>query len=214
MQEDVEVSGIILSAMPMGEYDKRVVLLTREFGKISAFARGARRPKSALLAAANPFVFGSFHVMPGRNSWTLLRASVREYFSELPMLLPGVYYGFYFLEFADWYSREGLDATETLNLLYITLKTLVRQQPEERLVRCIYELRLMTINGEFNPEVVQGSEALKQCCRYIAAAPLQKLFHFTLKPEVLAELEQLCRRQRERILDRRIKSLEILEQMI
>ena len=44
MPESLYVTGIVLKQTPFGEYDRIVSLLTREKGKITAFARGARKP--------------------------------------------------------------------------------------------------------------------------------------------------------------------------
>ncbi len=211
MSETIKVSGMVLSAMPAGDYDKRLVLLTRERGKITAFARGARRPTSTLLAVSNPFVTGGFSLIQGRTSYSLLQASVRNYFTELAMAQPEVYYGFYFLELADYYGREGIDGTDMLNLLYLSVKALLASSLDNRLVRRIYELRAMTVNGEYAPDERAMSPETLYVCRYIMEVPLQKLFTFSVTPEVLRELEEVLNRHMGRVLDRPMKSREILE---
>lgn len=214
MAESVNVSGIVLSVMPIGEYDKRLVLLTREFGKITAFARGARRPGSSLLAAANPFVFGTFTLIPGKSAYSLIQTSIKNYFVDLAKEQPGVYYGFYFLELADYYGRENLDATDMLNLLYLSLRALLNPNLDNRLVRRIFELRMMTINGEYAPAKEEFSPQALYVVEYIMFSPLEKLFTFSVTAEVLAELEKRMERYRRKTLDRAMKSLQILEMFI
>lgn len=152
MSEPVMVTGLVISCAQQGEYDRRLVLLTKERGKISAFARGARKSTSALVAATNVFSFGTFTLYEGRNSYTLVQANIKEHFTELAKAQPEVYFGFYFLELASFYAREGMEETTMINLLYLTLKALLSDKLDNQLIRVIFELKTLVINGEY-PQV-------------------------------------------------------------
>ena len=145
----IVLTGMVLSAIPIGEYDKRVTILTRERGKITAFVRGARRSNNQMLAAANPFAFGQFEVYQGKSTYTVARAEISNYFRELAEDFDMVCYGYYFLEVAEYFSQENADEKERLRLLYQTLRALESRKFSFELIRGIYELRNMAINGEY-----------------------------------------------------------------
>ena len=148
MGQSVVVMGMVLSTMPISDYDKRVTILTKERGKVTAFARGARRPNSQLLAATNPFCFGEFELFEGKSSYSLSKANIHNYFRDLTLDVEAAYMGFYFLEFADYFCQENNDEKEMLKLLYQSLRALEHPTFSKDLVRVIFELKAMTINGE------------------------------------------------------------------
>ena len=224
------LTGIVLSTMPVGEYDRRVVILTKEQGKISAFARGARRPNSPLVGALNPFSFGTFTMYEGRTSYTIQSASISNYFAELRGDIIGAYYGFYFLEFTDYYTKEFNDEREML-----------------KLIRYIFELKALTINGQA-PQVfqcmtcgnkerhavfsaVKGGLVCSECMKdvrdgmsldpstlysmqYIETSTIEKLYTFNVTEKVLTELGNVMSRMTDIYVGKHFKSLEILETLI
>ncbi len=212
----IELTGMVLKAAPAGEYDRRVVLLTQERGKITAFARGARRMGSALSAATVPFAFGSFHLYEGRSAYTCVGAQIQEYFEKLKTDIDGACFGSYFMEFADYYSRENLEAGDMLNLLYVSLLALEKDSiPNER-VRYAFEVRLMVQGGEFPTQITQDTEiqiSVRKAFYHMITAPLGRLFSFEVSDEVMREIQSRQDRIRERAIDRSFHSLEVLQSM-
>ena len=211
MREQISVTGMVLMAAPVGEYDRRLVILTRGRGKITAFARGVRRPGNQLMAAAAPFVFGKFVLYEGRDAYTLAGAEVENYFREIAGDMEAACYGSYFLEMADYYGRENIDATETLRLLYQSLRALLKPSVPNRLVKPVYELKLMEINGEYR-ELPLGrlNDSTLYAWQYVLAAPVESLYTFTLTDQVLGEFVRCVEQNKERFIDKTFHSLDIL----
>ena len=207
----IVLTGMVLSTTPVGEYDRRLVILTRGRGKITAFARGVRRPGNQLMAAAAPFVFGKFLLYEGRDAYTLAGAEVENYFREIAGDMEAACYGSYFLELADYYGRENIDATETLRLLYQSLRALLKPSVPNRLVKPVYELKLMEINGEYR-ELPLGrlNDSTLYAWQYVLAAPVESLYTFTLTDQVLGEFVRCVEQNKERFIDKTFHSLDIL----
>ena len=238
---------MILSAAPIGEYDRRVVILTKEKGKISAFAKGARRQNSVLMGMTNPFSFGEFELYEGRTSYNLIQANISNYFMELSTDFEGAYYGFYFMEFADYYTKEYNDEKQMLKLLYQTLRALASKKIPYELIRYVFELKALVVNGEY-PEVFRCTNCgandrgvvfscknrglICEDCRslasdgirldkstlytlqYIVSSSIEKLYTFTVSDEVLGQLRKIMKQYVGMYVDRKFKSLEILEMCI
>ncbi len=240
------VTGMVLSTMPIGDYDKRLVILTKEKGKITAFAKGARRPNSAFLACSQPFSFGEFMLYEGRNSYNLVSVDITNYFGELRKDLEAAYYSLYFCELADYFTHENEDGTHMLKLLYQSLRALNQESIGRKLVRAVFELKILTVNGvapqvfqcvkcgkteglkDFNREAggmlcpdcvnntvktIKITDAAIYTMQYIISSSIEKLYTFTVSEEVMSELKKCVENYREIYIDRKMKSLELLERL-
>jgi len=216
MQEQVVVTGIILKVVPAGEYDRRIVLLTKERGKITAFVKGARRQNSRFVASTNLFCFGTFRMYEGKTAYNLTDAEITNYFENLRDDFEGAYFGMYFLEMADYYTRENNDEKEMLKLLYQSLRALGSEVLPKKLVKTVYELKAIMINGEF-PGISEKDmlhETTKYTIGFIEKSTIEKLYTFNLTEEILSDLERFSTHMVNLCIDRKFNSLSVLKTLL
>ena len=212
MRDIVKLTGMVLKASPVRETDKRLVILTRERGKITAFARGAKRPGNQLMAVCRPFVFGQFQLSEGREAYSLYSGEISNYFEELAGDMEATCYGSYFLELTDYYTRENVESSQMLLLLYQSLRALLKPALPNTLVQRIFELRTMMLNGEYTehpPE--QVGESANYAWEYVLSVPLESLYTFQLNSRSFQEFSRCVEKNKRKFIDREFYSLEILK---
>ena len=214
MQDTAVLTGMVLSQMPIGEADRRVVLITRELGRLSAFARGARRPKSMLGPATRAFAFGRFTLRAGKDAYVLVQAEITDYFEEIVTDVSASCYACYFAELVSYFTREGQPEEQTLLTLYYALKALEAKKMKKDLIRRAFELKMLALNGllpefteENHPELMKST---RYALNYAGASAPKELFRFDLKEDVTAEFDRETDKMLAKNIDRPMASLSLI----
>src|SRR5205823_396648 len=78
-----QTEALVLRRIPVGETDRVLVLFTRDRGKLSAIAKGARRPLSRLGGGCEPFIQSTVQLAVGQNLDVLTQCRVERSFPGL-----------------------------------------------------------------------------------------------------------------------------------
>jgi DNA repair protein RecO (recombination protein O) len=149
--------GIVLRTRPLGEADKVLTLLSRDRGKIEVVARGARRPRNRLAAAAQPFSYLKILVFTGRSLDQLSQAEIVKAFGLIRENLVRMAYASFWSEFLDLLLPLE---EENTGLFLFTLAglTVLEQADDPILLSRAFELRALQYLG-YLPELT----ACAQC---------------------------------------------------
>ena len=148
----VKVKGIILAENNMGDYDKMLTMLTPNFGKISCSAKGARRPKSALLAGTQLFCFGEYLLYQGTSTYHINSCETIEMFYKLRTDLEKLKYAMYLNKIVQDVTEENENCYRILQLYLNALYMLAETEKDKDLIVSIFQMRLLTILG-YTPRV-------------------------------------------------------------
>jgi len=139
--------GIVLRETETKEADKILTVLTREEGKISVIARGARRKGCRFTAAAQTLAYSEWTLYRRGDWYYVNEGSTLELFCGLRNDLELLALGFYFAELAEAVTSEGEPAAELLPHLLNGLYALGTLHKPPRLVKAVFEWKLLCLAG-------------------------------------------------------------------
>lgn len=124
------------------------------YGKISCVAKGARRPKSALLAGTQMFCFGEYLVYKGSQTYHINSVEPIEVFYNLRNDLDKLKYAVHINKIVQDVTHENQNCYKILQLVLNTLYTISETDKNLDMVLSVFKLRLLCILG-FTPQVMQ-----------------------------------------------------------
>lgn len=151
---NLKLNGIVIAENNMGDYDKMLTILTPNYGKISCVAKGARRPRSALLAGTQLFCFGEYLMYKGTNTYHINSCEIIEIFYNLRTDLDKLKYAIHINKIIQDVTEENENCYRILQLFLNTLYTISETDKDKEFVVSVFKLRLLCVLG-FMPRVLK-----------------------------------------------------------
>ena len=146
--------AVVIRMIKTGSSDRLLTLLTSDRGVVKVYANSAQRPKSKLHACSNLFCYGSFGIYDGGKELKVTECELKEIFYDLRSDITVLAAAQYFCEItADLAAGAGENGGELLRLMLNTFYYLSRGDIDPRLMKPMYELRLLSDIG-FMPSLV------------------------------------------------------------
>ncbi len=168
--KQVKVNGIIIAENNMGDFDKMLTILTPNLGKIGCSAKGARRPKSLLLAGTQFLCFGEYMLFKGSENYTMNSCETIEMFYNIRTDLDKLTYASYITKIINDVTTENQNCFNTLKLFLNTLYMISETDKDLDFITSIFKLRILKILG-YMPKIKECSSCKTQ----------DNITHFSIK---------------------------------
>ncbi|MHB1487158.1 MAG: DNA repair protein RecO [Acidimicrobiales bacterium] len=229
--------GVVLRTFRLGEADRVVTLVTEDHGKVRAVVKGVRRTKSRFGARMEPLSHVSMLCWQGRELDVVNQAEVIDAFRPVREDLDRMRRAIAMLEAVDQVAQEGEANPELYRMLVGALRTM--SEHDSPLIVASFFLKLLALDGSgpvldncarcgrsdelASFDLGEGGVLCRSCRRGSAMSPealglMRRILGGELG-RVLAEppgpgaaqVEHLAQEALEYHLERRIKSLRLID---
>lgn len=152
----ITTDGIVIREYTVNEFDSVLTLLTKDRGLISAYARGAKKPRGTLRVSAELLSYSCFVLFSSKDRYSVDKADLSRVFMGVRGDIEALSLASYFCQITAELAPKEENAAEYLSLLLNCLYLLDQKKRTCDFIKPIYELRLLTMAG-FMPELVACS---------------------------------------------------------
>jgi DNA repair protein RecO (recombination protein O) len=135
-------TAIVIRRLNFSETDKILTLFSREHGRFSAIAKGARKSVSRLSGATELLTCTNFNLATGKSMEVVAQTEVRESFPHLRQDLNRLAHGLYLADLVD-HSVEDHQPNPALFDLLMAGLYLVQRAPSPELAARWFDLQLL-----------------------------------------------------------------------
>ncbi len=157
----IRTEGIVIKESAVGDYDRYITILTAELGTVEAFVKGARRKGSKLYTSTDLFCYSTFVLFYNQNKYHVDQADINNMFYNIRLDIERLSVASYFCQIL-YELKPDRDISKTaLRLMLNSMHLLANTQKDYRIIKSVFELRILTLSG-FSPDVV----ACRNCGEY------------------------------------------------
>ncbi len=153
MSQTAKLTGINLKAVPLGESDRLLTILTPEIGLLRAVAPGSRKHQSRLAGRSDLFVINQWLVIKGKQLDKVVQAETLRRFSGLSQHLGRLTASQYLAEVVLSMALSDCSQAELFDLLVTHLAHLETSPPEDLLAALCHGVYQLLRLGGVAPEV-------------------------------------------------------------
>ncbi|EUJ42057.1 DNA repair protein RecO [Brochothrix campestris] len=140
--------GLIIRVMDYRESDKIIRLYTKEHGKISLVARGAKKSNSRIAAVTQLFTYGEFMYFGNKGLGTIQQGEVIERFPLISQDIFTTAYASYCVDLLDKAIEEREPNPALFSLIYQVIEKMAAGE-NAHVISQIFELKMLNVLGHY-----------------------------------------------------------------
>ncbi len=143
----LKTRGIVVKEVGTGEADKIITIFSRNRGRLTALAKGGKRPKSKLSAGSQLMCYGEYVLYSGKELYSVNSCEVIEPFYEIRNDMVKLTYAVHFMDIVLEIIQENQPSPKLLQLLLNSLYMLAKTDKQPELVSRVFEMRALSTAG-------------------------------------------------------------------